>query len=120
MEEHCLLAAHWLMLTYHSHIAQTHLARDGIAHIGRGPSTSTNNQDMAIGLSEPANASSKTPCQVTLHCVSLAVTTNQYSFRSALLLGAWLILSWVANIQRLLEHLLGPGDKKKCLTKSLS
>lgn len=79
--------AHWLMLTYRSHIAQTHLPRDGTAHNGRGPSTATNNQDMAIGLSEPANASFKTPSQVTLHCVSLAITTNQYSFRSAILLG---------------------------------
>lgn len=42
---------------------------------------------MAIGLSEPANASSKTPSQVTLHCVSVAITTNQSSFHSAILLG---------------------------------
>lgn len=75
------------MLLHRSHIAQTHLPRDGTAQIGWGPYTSTNNQDRAIGLSEPANASFKTPSQVTLHCVSLAITTNQYSFHSAILLG---------------------------------
>lgn len=75
------------MLLRRSHIAQTHLPREGTAQSGRGPSTSTNNQDMAIGLSEPANASFKTPSQVTLHCVGGAMTTNQSSFHSAILLG---------------------------------